>query len=128
MAAQQGQTAIVLWISPTTKTARGEESKLLESSSDGLHIYSRKIASSFTEKAIRIDTAYHNDFYSINNSFNFVIPDRFAHGEFIPRAANRLVMVDENRPFFFAMEEGGESGGSFDKDTVQAFVLIVEAV
>ena len=128
MAAQQGQLAMILWLSPTQKhMAKEEPTKLIESTTDGLHIYSRKIGSSFAEKHISFDPSYHSDFYSINSSFNFMIPDRHAHGEYISRAANRLVMIDEQRPFFFAVEAGGSPEG-FDKDTVQAFVLIVEAV
>lgn len=119
-----GQIAALLWLSPAPDLLLHKDKIILESNTDGLHIFSKQVYKDLTAEGVILDPSQHRDFLTKDGSFSFSLPPVSHYGAQVNRASNRLVMIRGGLPF--ALYTSGQAGESFETSTVQAFVTFLD--
>lgn len=114
---------MVLWLNPHTPA-----SEFSNAGSDGLRIYDESSAGKLFSQGVSVYPSAHSDFLSRSSSLAIDLQARcnLSHSEFIPRAANRLVVV-RSRKLCTLLTPGYAEGTKvdFEKDTMIALVMVL---
>ena len=115
---------VVLWLNPHSPA-----SEFSNAGSDGLRIYDESSASKLFSQGVSVYPSAHSDFLSRSSSLAIDLQARcnLSNSEFIPRAANRLVVVRAKKlctlltPGYTEISKKGD----FERSTMIALVMVL---
>lgn len=131
--ANNDDLTVVLWLNPASPA-----SEFSNAGGDGLRIYDESSAGKLFSQGVSVYPSTHSDFLSRSSSLAIDLQARcnLSHSEFIPRAANRLVVV-RSRKLCTLLTPGGDNqqgdaaaekekgGKGFELNTMIALVIVL---